>query len=467
VAKRQRRRRQERRRHHAERRTRRSLISGAGVTAGAVLGIASPALADSFYVNRGGDAGDLTCDATCTLRDAIDDANTNGNGSSIFFQSNLTGATITLTGGDIPIYYPTYIYGRSTLSQDVTISGGDTDRIFFLNVIPGQDVTFYGLTLTDGAANQGGAIFNNSADLSVFGSLLTGNVATDDGGAIFEGYSSNLGKDLVVRDSTLSGNTAGDDGGAIYSRGSFGRLVNSTVSGNTATAGSGGGIASGLSFSPSESYTFDATISGNDAEDYGGGLWARNVYAHNTIVANNTASTGGDLYIANYFYGATSLIEDSGGLTIHGPSNITGVDPQLLVLDDNGGDTPTLKPAATSPVVDKGDSDFGNDQRGLVRPVDNPNVANVADGADIGAVELSLAEGPQAPPPPPPVQPPAAQPGPGATAPAKKKCKKGKKLKKGKCVKKKKKRKKRSAGASAETSELSRTFKAAASPLGF
>jgi fibronectin-binding autotransporter adhesin len=453
MANRQRRRRQERRRQHAERRTRRSLISGAGVTAGAVLGVASPALADTFYVNRGGDAGDGICDTTCTLRDATEGANDNSNGSSIFFQSNLTGTTITLTGGVITLFYPTYIYGRSTLSDDVTISGGATQRIFYLNQFDnGGDVTLYGLTLANGtAAGNGGAILDANADLSVIGSVLTGNLASGDGGAIYEQGISNYGRNLVIRDSTLSGNTAGDDGGAIYSVFNFGRIVESTVSGNTAGStgtGSGGGIASNTGNSYSGGYTFDATISGNNADD-GGGLSARDVYAYNTIVANNIAPAHGDLYIANDFYGATSLIEDPGGLTINGPSNITGVDPQLLVIDDNGGDTPTLKPAATSPVIDKGDSGFGSDQRGFPRPVDNPNVANVADGSDIGSVELSLAEGPQAPPSGPPSTP-TTNPIPTSPAPgpafnlkaAIKKCKKkfppGPRRKK--CIKKAKRR---------------------------
>jgi hypothetical protein len=397
MAKRQQRRRQERRRQHAERRIRRSVITGAGMTAGAVLGVASPAMADTFTVKTGGDAGDLTCDATCTLRDAIDDANSNSNGSLILFASNLTGTTITLTGSVITMFYPTYMYGPG--ADQLTISGNATHRIFYLNEFnTGGDVVFNGLTLANGTTTgDGGAILDRNADLFVYDSVLTGNSATDDGGAIYEGGQSNYGKNLTVYESTLNGNTAGDDGGAISGQHSFGRIIDSTVSGNTATAGSGGGLYGNLSVG-AEGYLTDATISGNDAGDYGGGIHANDVKAYNTIVANNTASGQEDLYIGHYLYAATSLIEHAGGLTLHGPSNITGVDPQLFGLDDNGGHTPTLRPAAGSPVVDKGSSGRPTDQRVLPRHVDNPNVANVDDGADIGAVELTLAEGPHGPP---------------------------------------------------------------------
>jgi hypothetical protein len=58
-------------------------------------------------------------------------------------------------------------------------------------------------------------------------------------------------------------------------------------------------------------------------------------------------------------------------------------------LASNGGPTQTELPAASSPVIDKGNA-FGltTDQRGVQRPIDFPAIPNAADGADIGAVEL-------------------------------------------------------------------------------
>ena len=100
--------------------------------------------------------------------------------------------------------------------------------------------------------------------------------------------------------------------------------------------------------------------------------------------------------------------------------NITGQDPQLGGLTSNGGPTPTLKPAAGSPVVDQGSSSVPGDQRAFPRRVDNPVVANAPGGnaADIGSVELTLGEGPQ---------PAAVQPPPPPAPTKKKKCKKKKK----------------------------------------
>jgi hypothetical protein len=63
-------------------------------------------------------------------------------------------------------------------------------------------------------------------------------------------------------------------------------------------------------------------------------------------------------------------------------------DPLLRPLADNGGPTKThaLKPG--SPALDSGDrSGLNTDQRGFLRPYDQPGLTNVSDGSDIGALE--------------------------------------------------------------------------------
>lgn len=73
------------------------------------------------------------------------------------------------------------------------------------------------------------------------------------------------------------------------------------------------------------------------------------------------------------------------------PGDQVNADPQLGPLAANGGPTPTMVPAATSPAVDRGLAfGLGSDQRGVVRPIDFPSIPNAAgsDGSDVGAVEL-------------------------------------------------------------------------------
>jgi hypothetical protein len=179
-----------------------------------------------------------------------------------------------------------------------------------------------------------------------------------------------------VSNSTISGNSSGDRGGGIYNEGSALEVSNSTISGNSVANGNGGGIynqncCAGLQVS-------NSTISGNSASvrqqtepavGYGGGIYNTfsSALLKNTIVANNTSALGGSCYGGDD--GGYNL--DSGTSCGFSTSNnsLSGVDPMLGKLADNGGPTMTHALLAGSPAIDKGNS-FGatTDQRGFARP---------------------------------------------------------------------------------------------------
>jgi hypothetical protein len=445
MAKRQRRRRRERRQEHAGRRgwqTRHSVITGAGVAATATLGLSGVAHADS-YVYWVGSSGDTTgatdclnaANTDCTLRDAITAANGNsGQYDYVIFRPTVTG-NVALTAGEIPITDAVYIYGNGPNVNTVTADANS--RIFNVNPNEGDVVGIYGLTLTGGdVTGNGGAIQNDDGRLRVNDSILSGNRASGVGGAVFEPGNYYGGVYDRFRYATFFDNHA-DSGGAIYAANSWGLTRQATFNDNGAPFGDGGAIAGDTG------YLIDSTISGNSAAMAGGGVAIFDeIRFYGTIVANNSDSgIAPDVYAPGGGYGSFDLVESAGPLSFP-PSIITGQDPQLGPLTLNGGysDTPTLKPAASSPVVDQSDSYYSYDQRFGPRVIDNPNKANVAggNGADIGSVELSLAEGPQAIP----VSPPAP------VTKKKKKCKKKKKKHRAVSAKKKcKKKKKRSASA--------------------
>jgi hypothetical protein len=267
---------------------------------------------------------------------------------------------------------------------------------------------------------------------------VTGNHATD-GGAIYDYGAYYNGEDTDIVASTISNNTASDDGGGFYARRRGGQVIASTISGNT--AGSSNGELGGGIYTYLGAYLDDDTIAGNSAFAGGGvySYYANTSGVYNTIVSNNTAAPGFGRDFQGDAYAQASLFQTTTFATITqipgGPPNITGQDPQLGPLQNNGGVTPTRLLAPTSPVLDKGYSYVSGDQRGVGRPVDITTVANATngDGSDIGAVELTAAEATIPGAPQPPVTP-------------SKKCKKKKKkhrsaesAKKKKCKKKKKK----------------------------
>jgi CSLREA domain-containing protein len=312
---RQRRRRESRRKQHSETSpTRRRLIAAGGLTAGATLAIAGSAQAAPMTFTVGTNADDSTggacttpANTDCSLREAISQANGNAGADTIVFNSNLSGSTISLTTGELAITEAVTIDGDT---QDVTLDGGGSQRIFNVNPgTPGDQVSIYSLTLTGGTAatGNGGAISNDDAYLHLSGLTISDSDATDTtsvgrGGGVF----TNTGK-LVIDQSTLSGNHAYFGGGVGSLHGPV-YLNDSTVSGNHAD---GRGPAT------------------NYAEGYGGGI---NTYAADLTVTRSTIDhnvgghDGGGIYSAYSSAGP-------GSLTIQ---NSTIADNQAL-NDDGGG----------------------------------------------------------------------------------------------------------------------------------
>jgi predicted outer membrane repeat protein len=368
---------------HARVTRRNRLVAGAGMALGTPFALAPAAVAAEVTTTADTGAG--------SLREAVADTNGSATDDTITFAAGLSGDTISLTSGELAVTDQLYIEGPG--ADQLTVDATDSSRHFLLDN-GGEEVVIYGLTLTGvSVTGDGGSILNEDSDPSVAFSVLTGNDAvgaSNGGGAIADATTAT--SDTNVYYSTLAGNTAAGDGGAIKSE--YATVVVSTMTGNV--AGGGGGAISG-----NLPYVFDSTISGNDAS-FGGGVdtdvAGGAAYVYSSILANNTADSAtagpdasGDTLLGFSLLEATDL--NGGGLG-SGPGSITGQDPQLsATLGDFGGPTPTLRPAATSPVVDAGYAILSGDQRGIERPVDAPRVPDGLGGPyDIGAVELTTAE---------------------------------------------------------------------------
>ena len=219
-------------------------------------------------------------------------------------------------------------------------------------------------------SGEGGAIANwTGARLYVTASRFLDNEAGEpgqlnsDGGALF-----NYGTALLKR-CTLARNRnyGGGAGGGIFNRGVL-SVVNSTVSGNTSTC-DGGGVATDPAFEIRNS-----TFSGNHSSCSGGGIKGP-VEVWNSILAGNTDASG-----ANECQSMTShgynLVQGACAFTKQ-PGDITGVDPMLGPLQDNGGPAETQRLLPGSPAIDSAnpvapgstpDACEKIDERGVTRP---------------------------------------------------------------------------------------------------
>ncbi len=273
-------------------------------------------------VNSTDDAlNDLNSGVT-TLRDAINQANSDTGEDLIVFDRSLfsNAQTITLNLGELDITHNLDIIApRDSLTGAdlVTVSGNKASRVFETEL--GSTVNISGLVIADGSVtgDNGGGILN-SGTLTLDSSIVRNNSATkissqlpgSQGGAIYS-----IGN-LTVSNSIISGNSASFGGGGIYNSSGTSTILDTTISGNSAGANNFGG---GIYNSSGISTIQDSTISGNSA-DTGGGIYNRDstsTVLDTTISGNSTNYSGAGIYNE----GGISTVQDS---TISGNSSQAG-----------------------------------------------------------------------------------------------------------------------------------------------
>jgi LPXTG-site transpeptidase (sortase) family protein len=401
----------------------------------------TPARAASIVVNTNAD-NTTAGDGFCTLREAINNANSNSDTTSgdcaagsgadtITFAANYT---ITLAGSQLPAVNTTItITGNgaaNTIIQANAAANIATYRVFEVKGTAGSNLTLNNLTVRHGRCdgscevfvNLGSGIYNegtltitnsilsnnsttyrggglyNSGTVTLTNSTLSGNMAVDGGGAVNVSV-------MTITNSTISGNTSTNLGGGIYNNSTL-TVMNSTFSSNNATTG--GGI-------HSQNGTINltnSTFSGNSASNEGGGmskLLGTATILNTTFAGNSSVSSGGNLasyagtttlkntIVANRTGGTSECLSNAGTLTADN-TNIdtdgscdnavqkTSIELSLGPLQANGGPTQTIALLTGSHAIDTGDAATcvnapvnGLDQRGISRPQGS--------ACDIGAYE--------------------------------------------------------------------------------
>ena len=281
-------------------------------------------------LNDSTEAGTCTSGAACSLRDAINLANSDGSGD-IVFQSGLTG-TIPLTGILPSITADTNIAGPG--AKLLSISGGGNSSVMDIpNIATRVNVSGVSIIYGNDPITKTAAI-SNSGILGVENTVFSGDEG-DNGGAVF-----NVGV-LGVENSTFSSDFA-TYGGGIDNQGTL-VLANSTFTGNRAYNGDGGGIENS-----GNAMVFDSTFTGNEVL--------------NGAVGGGMDSSGGRLTVTNSIVTGnmnlnTNTEDDCNNCTQNGPMLIGGVNPQLGAQAYNGvgAMVQTMLPLPGSPAIQAGD----------------------------------------------------------------------------------------------------------------
>lgn len=228
-----------------------------------------------------------------TLRQEIADTPPGG---TITFTPAVT--TVTLTMGEL------LLDKELTITGDVTIDANNNGRVFNISSGP---VILNDLTLTNGLAADGGAIYIANASVAINNANInnnTANGASGSGGGIFN----DVGGVLVVNNSQIISNTANRAGGGIEDNSGAGlgvTLLNVNLDNNNAGAapatpapGNGGGF---HITGPGDALITGGTCNDNIAGKEGGGFWngSGTMTVVGTILTGNMAignATGGGAF---------------------------------------------------------------------------------------------------------------------------------------------------------------------------
>jgi CSLREA domain-containing protein len=399
-------------------------VSGETGGAGIHIGSASTVnITDSFIqfndavtsqvLSGGGGVGVTGNNVTMTIHQTVISNNTNRYagglgrpvGGGIFFRSgnlNVTNSIIransaTGFGGGIAFWSNTTNSGTVNLTDSVIAdnrlsfnpNGGGAAGIDVNEIGNGlMNLNILRCTVSGNIGETGsiaGGLENQSAQsgstfVNITDSDFSGNRG-DSSGAITNRTSGNNNATMTIRGTTLRNNVSASDGGGIRNRDDSAlpglaivNITNSTISGNSAEF-TGGGISNGQAGSTVNlNY---CTVASNTAGERGGGLRSLGVFnIKNTIIADNSSTTGPDIsgtitsqnynHIKNItggvFFANTANNLESQSVFFALPGDVTGIDPLLTPLANNGGTMLTHLPLLTSPVLNtipNGVSDCG------------------------------------------------------------------------------------------------------------
>ena len=302
----------------------------------------------------------------------------------------LSAGVLTLTGCTISDNSTSAIFGGP-------LGGGGVMNDHGTMIITGCTIS----NNSEGEGEGGGGVLNENGAMTITGCTISNNSTsqglTESSFTSVGGGISNHSGSLIITNSTISGNTCSSGnfdplfpaaatafGGGVDNSGSL-TITNCTISGNSALASGissgdtayGGGISNGGDLQiTSSTIAYNSAI--GDDNGVGGGINGfEPTTTDSSIIALNTATTGGPDYFTNsgtlQSTGYNIIGNNADAVINSQPTDQIGtptapIDPLLGPLADNGGPTLTHALQPGSPAINRGDPAAPpQDQRGYSR----------------------------------------------------------------------------------------------------
>jgi len=281
------------------------------------------------------------------------------------------GAAIFEDGGSLTVIHCTFTNNQCATSGEDVSGGAINGQGIGTLIVEGS--TFTGNVGSNGGAcgdtfsnntgtASGGAIFRvayNDEAVNIDRCVFDGNsIGSGNAGGLYLEYAT-----ITMTNTTISHNTANFGGGIWIGHDAIAKLSNDTIAYNTANMGGGIWFAGGVTGT-----LLNVTVADNPGNGVAGG--DTGVTLQNTVVDDNTEGASmmeGEVSCDHSHSGAGTNMEYPGDPSSPCTSAVLVSDAKLGPLQNNGGVTDTMAPAASSPAIGKGFGCPATDQRGQPR----------------------------------------------------------------------------------------------------
>jgi len=303
----------------------------------------------TFTVTKTADTNDGTCNADCSLREAIGAANA-APGSSVIVPAGTYILTLfgylddNNTSGDLDIKANMTISSATGTKPIIQEMPGSYDRV--MHTLTDTNVILNNVVISNGTGNIGGGIYA-LGNLSLNNVDVISNSASWGGGLYMDGHV------LTINGGTWQKNSAGSIGGGLVNVAGNAAMSGTTFISNTAARG--GAVASSSNFSGTLFGGLTLTnvqILSNTApltDSLGGGIYNNSPLTLTAVNVryNQSGGTGGGLYntgltttisiSGSQFVSNTAILGGGGGIFNYAPMNITNTLVQSNTATGGGG----------------------------------------------------------------------------------------------------------------------------------